>query len=102
MSDHDFQLTYSIPDTEDRGAAIARDRMRNIDEWKTVSGIETTLVGQLPLHGLLSEKRSQAERAVKKSIQELLKDSRKFESLTLHASLMVDGLGEHIRFNVTT
>lgn len=102
MSDHDFQLTYSIPDTDDRGAATARDKLRNLEDWKAVADIETTLVGQLSLFGLLGEKRSQAERVVKKIILELLRDSRKFDSLTLHASLMVDGLGDHIRFNVTT
>lgn len=101
MSNHDFQLTYSIPETFDGSAAIARDKMRDHQGWDTVVDIDTTLTGQLPLQGIIVEKRKQAEREVKKIIQELLKQSRKNHTLTLHASLMVCGLGEHIRFDVT-
>ncbi|MFQ6573910.1 hypothetical protein [Pseudomonas sp. UM16] len=100
MPKHDFQLTYSIPDTLDGSSTTAREKMRNYADWATVTDIDTTLTGQLPLHGLLIEKRQQAEREVKKVIKEVLEQSRKRSSLTLHASLMVCGLGEHIRFDV--
>ncbi|MDD2046626.1 hypothetical protein [Pseudomonas putida] len=101
MSTHDFQLTYSIPETIDGSSATAREKMRDHQGWATVCDIDTTLTGQLPLQGLISEKRKQAEKEVKKVIQELLKQSRKHSDLKLHASLMVCGLGEHMRFDVT-
>ena len=100
MSNHDFQLTYSIPETIDGSSAIARDKLRNLQDWQTVGEIDTTLIGQLPHHGIVIEKRKQAEREVKKIIQELLKQSRRHSPLTVHASLMVCGLGEHIRFDI--
>lgn len=101
MSTHDFQLTYSIPETLDGSSAIARDKMRDHPDWDTVAHIDTTLTGQLPLHGIIAEKRKQAEKEVKNIIKELLEQSRKRNVLTLHASLMVCGLGEPIRFDVT-
>ncbi len=100
MSNHDFQLTYSIPETNDGSSTTARVKMRDHQDWETVSNIETTLTGQLQLQGLISEKRKQAEKEVKKVIQDLLKQSRKHDDLKLHASLMVCGLGEHMRFDV--
>ncbi|TDF84339.1 hypothetical protein [Pseudomonas sp. H9] len=101
MSQHDFQLTYSIPETLDGSSATARDKMREYHGWDTVVNIDTTLTGQLPLQGIIIEKRKQAEREVKKIIKDLLEQSRKNNALTLHASLMVCGLGEHIRFDVS-
>lgn len=103
MSKHSFQLTYSVyPLHENEESADkARYLIRNIKGWRMLNKIETTLVGELYLDSLhISKKREDAEDIVDSVIRDVLHDNDVFHDVKLYASLMVDGLGEHITFKL--
>ena len=106
MSKHSFQLTYSVyplheNEESKESADKARYLIRNIKGWGMLDKIETTLVGELYLDSLhISKKREDAEDIVDSVIRDVLHDNGVFQDVKLYASLMVDGLGEHITFKL--
>lgn len=108
MSEHHFQIAYEVTDNgedKEREKDIARDRIREHDEWSIVENISTTLVGQLSIpSGDIDYKRKEAESKVWDIFSDLLKgkegEKDVYKDVKIYISLMVDGLGEHIEFRV--
>ncbi|WP_434518975.1 hypothetical protein [Pseudomonas sp. NFX1] len=103
MTKHHFQLAYTINprhEGDEDEAASARLHLRRIG-WDTVEHIETTLLGVVHLyHATTADRIDEAEKQIRDRIHEELKSLRVLSRVRFHGCLMVDGLGQAIRFSI--
>ncbi|MFW9688593.1 hypothetical protein V3H46_24520 [Vibrio parahaemolyticus] len=103
------QTPYSVKtrdkstDKEERQAQANADNIRrdirNVDGWKTIDGIETTITGSLDLFGSVDRKRAIAEENIKSKMREIVDEYDACLDVDIECAFMVDGLGEIITFS---
>jgi hypothetical protein len=106
MATYDFQLTYSISPfgdsvNKESKAKEARRLIKKIDGWESVDEIETTLVGKISFSAIGdNEKRKKGQSIIENEIRTLFRSEDVLNDTRSYFSLMIDGLGKHIEFNM--
>ncbi|MFK0309919.1 hypothetical protein ACIQUF_01635 [Pseudomonas sp. NPDC090233] len=101
---HEFQLSYTISPkkpSNESDAVKARTHMREKMGWNTINNVETTLLGDINLAaGTNDEKRREASRLVRKSINDAFKALDVDGRIIFKSSLMVTGVTPAIELNI--
>lgn len=109
MSCHYFLFSYSVSPTDLNNSEKVEksDRVRRkiaeIDElfWNKEDDIETTFFGEISLKSSdINSKRSEAKEFVKKIIKNVMEENDAFYCVSVEVSMMVDKLGERIKFSI--